>query len=201
MSDRLWLTKAEAAEMLGIKERWFDQSIRSRLVGPSAVQEKPLRFHAAAVHKAGVDVAIEKRAPLDPEDAAIYAGGDSIELEKLRAIKRQREELAYQKDLGLVVELSSIRPLLQEFARQIRESSTRLVKQCGNEAGEIVNECLDEYQATVDRHFAESPPSDGGPAKGNGGAKPAKAPAKAKGVRRRRNRHSHRPVRRKKVQD
>jgi hypothetical protein len=151
--------------------------------------------------KAWTQLQVEKSSPLDPEDAAVFAGGgESIELEKLRCIKRQREELAYQRDLGTVVELGAVRPKLLDLARRLRESATVLVKKFGNDAGDIISECLEEFNADVDRGFADDPANDGPAAAGDGPAVEAKPAKKHKAVRRRRNRHPKRAVRKKKVQ-
>lgn len=151
-SEWHWLTRTQASQLCGCGTANFDQRVRPRL-GKEAKQGegRTLRFNAIAVVEVWVKHQVEICSPVDAEEAAIVSGPDSPELEKLRAVKRRREELAYARDLEQITDITALRPTFARVASRLNEAGKILVKKHGNDAGDILNEALDDCERIIDR--------------------------------------------------
>lgn len=144
----LWLTRGHSALLLGVSARHFDEAIRPRLA-PEAVRGdgKGLRFSAPEVVATWLRIRDERRAPTsspDMDDALLAAGGDSPNLERLRAARASMAELDLDERRKAVVPLEKLEPALAKFAGVLRGAGTTLQRQYGNEVAAVLNEAVDE---------------------------------------------------------
>lgn len=187
MNRDAWITKPTAAAILGISERWFDTQVRPRLPEEAIKTEgKALRFDGAAIVKFWIEYQREQNAPAQTnagDDPEIYSGGNSPELEKLRAVKRQLAEHELAVKRGEVVDLTEVAPKCFRIADIHRSAWERAEKVGGKQIGEIGQEAVDESIELIRREFFGNPGIDRPDADENGGGEQAKAPANDPPVR------------------
>lgn len=154
MSDApadLWLTRQQAAVLCGLSARQFDDAIRPRLpAGGERGTGQKLRISGPAVVAALVAYRVEqaKPAPTD-DDPLLAAGGDSPNLERYRLAKAQLAERDLAERDRTLVRRQVIIDALRPAATGMRAAGDRLIKAFGNEAGQIFNEAVDDFEAAV----------------------------------------------------
>lgn len=187
MNRNAWISKQTAAAILGLGESWFDRQIRPRL-HPDAIKTegKSIRFDGAAVVKYWIEYQREQNAPAQTnagDDPEIFSGGNSPELEKLRAVKRQLAEHELAVKRGEVVDVTEIAPKCFRIADIHRSAWERAEKVGGKQIGEIGQEAVDESIELIRREFFSNPRIDGSDAVEDGGSEQAETPANDPPVR------------------
>jgi len=94
------------------------------------------------------------------EDDPLLAEGDSPALERYRLAKAKHAELDLESRKGELIDREKARDILGRWAVLIRRLGERLVRRCGNEAGQMLNETLDECQLIVKESLDDDRPGD-----------------------------------------
>ena len=104
-----------------------------------------------------------KSKPSDPDDP-MYGDADSPNLERWRAAKAEREEIALARDKGNVAPVDAVVQIYSIVASSIRHAAENAQRECGTRAFEIFIEGLNE----ADKRIKEAFPShhDNGQADG-----------------------------------
>lgn len=156
-----WLTKPQACALAGLSPLAFDSRVRPRMPADAIAEVRDPRhrllFLAPAVLRACVDY---ERNRQRPATTGPNAGGTSPERERMYAVRREREELELAKAREQLVDASAIVPVFRKVSRTLRDAGTLLVKRYGDDAGEILNDALDEAERVVDIELGTA----GGPA-------------------------------------
>jgi hypothetical protein len=157
-----WCTRIQAAQLISLSPRQFDDAVRPRLP-EEARQGKGgrLRYSAPHVVSAFVGYRVEQEIPpVDIDDPLMAAGGSSSpQLERYRKYKAdlaEREVKELDKDL---VRRGSLVTALHPALAAMRGTAERLGNQFGNEAVEIYNEGVDEFVAAIKAVIGEGEPS------------------------------------------
>jgi hypothetical protein len=88
----------------------------------------------------GVGVGSRKKPPEDPDDMFRW--------EKARLLQLKRQEME-----RLVLPREAVRAMLEKVAASYRRCREQLVRECGIEAGEILDEGTDEAEREVNAYF------------------------------------------------
>jgi len=151
-----WLARTQAAELVGLSARQFDDAIRPKL-GADGTRgtAKSLRFFAPAVVSALVRYRVDQAkppVPLSGDDALLMdGGGDSPALERLRMAKAQLAERDLAERDGDLVRRAVIVDALRPAAAGLRQAGERLAKDYGNDAAAVYNDAVDDFAAAVER--------------------------------------------------
>jgi hypothetical protein len=94
------------------------------------------------------------RQSADP-DISLLAGGDSPNLERLRKLKADREEIALAKDRNEVISVTQLSDLLSLLASLLRRCGGKLGQRFGPDAQQLMNDTLDDF----DRHVKAGLPA------------------------------------------
>jgi phage terminase Nu1 subunit (DNA packaging protein) len=92
---------------------------------------------------------VRSGAESDP-DAALLAGSDSPNLERLRAAKADREEIALAKDRNEVISVAQLHAALTHLAAILRRCGDKLGLRHGVEAQQLMNDAIDEFQRWIE---------------------------------------------------
>ena len=160
--DALWLTRRDAAKLIGISAAHFDNAIRPNL-SPESFRGKSghasLRVYAPAVVEYRIKQKVAEVAkPQDGDDAMLYAGSDSPNLERLREWKANHAELDFKKAKGELVARSEIEPIHVKLFGAIRRAVEIVQKRYGNDPAQIINEAVTDVQSQLKRMVEDSEP-------------------------------------------
>lgn len=165
----LWLTRQQAADLIELSPRQFDAVLRPRL--PKEAERgsgKTLRIHGPAIVSALVDYRLEQAKPVPSDDDPLLAasGGDSPNLERYRLAKAMLAERDLAERDRDVVRRAVIAESLRPAVSGMRTAGDKLVSQFGNDAGDIYNEAVNDFEAavvrTIERMADAADRSDGG---------------------------------------
>jgi phage terminase Nu1 subunit (DNA packaging protein) len=151
------LTRVEAARLLGISPRTFDDAIRPRLpLGGTTGKGKDLRFDAAAVVAAFVEYRLSQHKPAEVvADPLMSAPEGSPALERYRAARADTAEMERDRMRGDLAPVSELDAGLTSLAQILRSGIQTLQRQCGPEAAAIMNESIDEWERALAQTFGE----------------------------------------------
>lgn len=140
-----WLTRTDAAEMLGLSARHFDAQLRPLLPTASITGlGKTLRFDAAAVVSVFVDYRIKQ---VNPAELALgEEEGKSPSLERLRSANADIAEMTRDRDRGLLIPREEIEPGLAQLAGVLRRAGETLKRNYGNDAAGVLNDAVSECE-------------------------------------------------------
>lgn len=149
---RGWLTKQQMAEVLDVSEQHFDRTFRP-MAADAAIKTigKRLYFHCRKVLDAWCAGQIAKLRPEAPSADPLLEGPDSPVLDRLRLANAKMAELELAERTNAVVQLDLIRDAMRPALAAMRSAGDRLVRQFGNDAGEIFNEGVGEFEAAAAR--------------------------------------------------
>ena len=167
-NDRAWFTRTESADLCGLSARQFDDVIRSRLKAASVTGAgRTLRFHGQAVVAALVSYRLEQRAdPVSPaEGDPMLAGPESPALERYREVRTKLAERDLAERDRELVKGRLIRDALRPAVAALRGTGDRLSRQFGNEAGDVFNEGVADFEAAALRVIEQQ---DVGPSNSDG---------------------------------
>lgn len=158
MSGDLWFTRQQAADLVGLSARQFDDAIRP-LLPEKATRGggRSLRFSGPAVVAAHVERRVEQAGPSSPSPPAIDGddplmnGDGSPALESYRWWRAEEVKLKVERERGTHVQVSRIRDSLLTAAVAVRNRFDRLVRRYDNELAVELGEIIDEYTNTAVR--------------------------------------------------
>lgn len=143
----MWLTRGEAAELVGLGPRQFSDVIVPRLAeGGRRGRGKSLRYHGPAVVAAHVAREIERAAPAgDPDDGEI----ESAWLEEKRKWDARFARKRYLEYAGDLVRMAAMKDALTDAAKVFAAGTRQLEKQFGADAAEVMNDAVGEWRDAV----------------------------------------------------
>ncbi len=137
-------SKADFARMMGRPSqqllRWREQH---RMPYPEE-KRQPVDLRAVLAWLA------DFLANLVSQDDAIMAGGDSPALERWRTERAELAELDLDQNRGELLHVGAARQTLGRWAQILRKAGEQLRRQYGNDAGDILQDALDDCDAIVD---------------------------------------------------
>ena len=147
----LWQPRAVAAEIVGLSPRQFDDVFRPRLPADATRGAgASLRYRLPAVVAALVAYRIEQvQKPVDDEADPLMTGGASPALERYRRLKGDDLERTLAERDGQLVRKHVILDALRQGMSVMRATGDRLVRQFGNDAGDVFNEGVSEFEAAI----------------------------------------------------
>ncbi len=146
--SRGWFDKPTLAAMFAVTPTQYDRGIR-----PSAPADAvrdidgKLYFYARKVIDAWAAAQAEKSAGADP----LLAGGDSPQLERIRAAEADLREMKRDEMRGTHADIRELDSALNIFASRIRRGGETLQRRMGNEASDILNEAIAEALRSWER--------------------------------------------------
>jgi hypothetical protein len=150
--DRLWFTRNDIAALCGLSPRHFDDAIRPRAKDAERGTGKTKRFDGPKMVAAAIAYRLEQAAPATTEDGdPLLSGSDSPALERYRNVKADLAERDLAERDKVLVRANVIRDALRPAVSALRGTGDRLVRQFGNEAGDIFNEGVNEFEAAAKR--------------------------------------------------
>lgn len=149
--DRLWFTRNDVAALCGLSPRHFDDAIRPRAKGAERGAGKTKRFDGPKMVAAAIAYRLEQAAPVTEDGDPLLAGSDSPALERYRNVKADLAERDLAERDKVLVRSNMIRDALRPAIAAMRGTGDRLVRQFGNEAGDIFNEGVTEFEAAAKR--------------------------------------------------
>lgn len=145
-----WFTLREIRQFLGWKAKSAPENYlqaypqdKKQWVGNTPYYHAPT-FMAIVIDR--------KAKPSDPDDP-MYGDADSPNLERWRAAKAEREEIALAKDKGNVAPVSAVIELYSIVASSIRHAAENAQRECGTRAFEIFIEGLNEADKRIQEAF------------------------------------------------
>lgn len=133
------------------QKHWRAMSGRQAKVINEQAQRYGIPFGGATINLAAVVKALHDF--LAENKAVLTIDGDddeqSEELDKWRAVKRQREEIKLNAELGLFIPRDQIRTGFVRVATILRRAGETLQKQFGAEAHAIVEEALSDAERVI----------------------------------------------------
>jgi len=147
---RGWLTKTELAAALDISTHTFDVTYR-RYANAEAVKDVDgkLFFHARSIldrwRETGPPVNAVKL-PVEGEPDPLLQGPVTDALEYYREQRGKQEKLKLEVMLGNLVAIADIEPPLLNLCGMLRRAGETIVRKYGNDAGQPINEALDEFE-------------------------------------------------------
>ena len=157
----LTATRIEAAEICGLSPRQFDDAIRSRAKDATVGKGAALRYRLRPIVEALVEYRVELserqiRSSIDI-DGDVQAGPMSSEaLERLRTANARLREMDLAERNGALVRLHVIADALRPAMVAMRSTGDRLTRKFGNDAGEIFNEGIADFEAAAAQVIAGS---------------------------------------------
>lgn len=157
--DPFWQPKAKAAELCAMGVRQFSDAIQPKL-DKSAQRGAgaTLRFHLPAVVATLVAYRLELAKPIDG-DPLMADGGDSPNLERYRRLKGDEVELNLSERKGGLVRADKIIEALGPALSAMRGTGDRLARQFGNDAADIFNEGVAEFEAAAGKLVEPTEPA------------------------------------------
>lgn len=153
---KLWVTRTQSAGLIGLSSRQFDEVIRTRL--PKSAKRgagKTLRYDAAEIVAAFVSYRFEQEAarfPTDEDDPLLNgAGGNTPNLERYRGYRADLAKRDVEERDKVLVRRNVILDALRPALSGMRCAGEKLIRQFGNDAGDIYNEAVDNFVESVNR--------------------------------------------------
>ena len=149
-----WFTRKEAAAFVGVREPNFDQNIRAYLPA-DAVQRGDRRrvwIWGPAIIALLTEREREKAKSASSNgdgDPLMVDGSDSPALERYRLARARIEELNYETRRGKYIPVDQLQQGWHAMANILRDAVARLRRQYGNEAGDLIDEALDDAEQTI----------------------------------------------------
>lgn len=147
---RMWVTKTQAAELCDLKPRQFSDAIQAKL-SKDAMRGRGagLRIHAPSAVKVLVEYRVEQAKPLPDETDPLMSGADSPGLERYRMANAQIKERELAQLDRELVRSSVIREMVRPGIAAMRAVGDAIVRRFGNDAGDMYNEGVNEFEATM----------------------------------------------------
>lgn len=146
--DRMWFTRADAAALCGIGARHFDEKIRPRLPADAFKGDRAsLRFSGPAIVQ--TMIAYRTKPQIDDESDPLLVGSGSPALERYRTARANLAELDLAERDSAIIHLPILARALSPAISALRATGNRLTRMFGNEAGEIYNEGVTDFEAAA----------------------------------------------------
>jgi hypothetical protein len=145
-----WWQRKELAAVLGVSAQRIDD-IRASLADDRKEKiGRRLYLFAPPIVAAWSD---QRRmaavAAGDPDDAATFSGPASPELEKLRRVKREQEELRLEEMRGNLVNRHEMAEAMSVLAAMLRNCGDAMQRRCGDEPYGLLMETLEEFESRI----------------------------------------------------
>lgn len=147
----LTVTRVEAAEICGLSPRQFDEVIRPRAKDATTGRGASLRFNLRPIVAALVEYRIEQlKPPVAPSGIILNASPEELaSLDRLRLANAQIAELELGERRASLVRLTVISDALRPALAAMRSTGDRLARRFGNDACEIFNEGICDFEAAA----------------------------------------------------
>lgn len=153
-----WFTKRDIAlRVFACQPQNFDKTYRP-CAPPDAVRKvgTSVFIHARKL----IDALVERaRTDVGEADDALMGGSDSPGLERYRAAKADLTEMERDRQRKQLFRLMDVEPRLMQLSGLLRGVSENLRRRHGNEAGDLLDEVLNEWERGLAAVFS----SDDGP--------------------------------------
>jgi hypothetical protein len=155
--NRGWLRVGQCAEAMGVSPQAFEKSYRG-LLPADATKGKgtATRIHFRSLIDALIarEVSKVREALGAGDDALVYGGGDSPNLERLRAAKAKLAEMDLEERKGTHADLGKLDSALKRYGITLNRTGEVLQRKFGTEVADIFNEALEQAQAEALRAVA-----------------------------------------------
>ena len=159
-----WVTRVQAAQLVGLGPKQFDDALRSRLkAGDRTGAGAKLRYNAVSVVAALVAYRIEQEIVESGGDPDLIGAGDSPTKEELLKVKLGQERIKLSTMQRSVVPLADMRAGLAELFAGLRRASEAILNRWGQEPADVLNR---EIDTTVQRWSEMAAAEQGGAAGG-----------------------------------
>lgn len=148
-----YLSKTQLAEVFNVNAATFDKVYR-RYASPSSTKDigGKLYFHARSI----IDAWAKAQAkPAAPSDDPLLAGGDSPQLERIRAAEADIREARRDEVYGRKIETADVEGPLQALAGLVRGLGESLGRRYGNDVIDEVAAVADRFDEFATSFFAE----------------------------------------------
>jgi hypothetical protein len=147
-----WFPLATAEAIFGVARQTFHDSVRSKLPAEAVRTKKNLvQIHlptAIRTLKAAWEDRVRKEMQeLAGDDAALLAGGLSPNLEEYRKHAAREKKWKADQLERQAVPLAELQPQLASLTHGLRHAGDTLARQYGNEAADVLNEAVAEWEA------------------------------------------------------
>jgi hypothetical protein len=150
-----WLTRREAADLLEVSLQQFERTYQV-LLPKSAIRMEGRKYliRGRALVDAIVSKELAKTAP--GEDAEVYAGGDSPNLERLRLAKAKLAEFEVARQERRLIPIDEHQAVLMALASRLRSAGEALQVKYGVGAAADIEEALERFGGDVEGAYAEA---------------------------------------------
>lgn len=143
-----WFSLKQCAAAFGVTLQAFHKTYRP-LIPADAIRgkgERGVKVRCRALIDAWVNHNLDKQRAVSgsDEDALVYAGSDSPNLERLRSAKAQLAEMDLEERRKTHANLKELHSSLMRFGGQIRRGGEVLQRKYGPEAADVLNEAIDQ---------------------------------------------------------
>lgn len=146
----IWLSKTENAALCGLSVRQYSDVIQPRLPKVAVKGSgATLRHEAGAVVSVLVAYRLEQAKPADPDGDPLLSGGDSPNLERYRGVKADLATLDLRERNRELVRIGVLQTSMRTALAALRGTGDRLARQFGNDAADIYNEGVTEFEAAA----------------------------------------------------
>lgn len=147
------MRRDDVATLIGIKARHFDDAIKPLLSAEHIRgRAKTLRYYAPGVVEARLGQQVSEAArPKSDDDALVFAGGNSDNLEELRkwkAKQAKRDYLISQKEL---IPAPDLDPGMSQLMSVLRRATETIQRRFGNDASQIIEDAVKEVRSRWQR--------------------------------------------------
>lgn len=151
-SSSLWLTRRDAAALLGVSVRTVADLKHELKKGATRGKGATLRLHAPAVVEIWVAKQIEQAVaqlkPVGGDDGdplMVGTAKDSPGLERYRLGKAQMVEMDLDERRAVMVRRDALMNAIGPALKSMRAAGDLLTRQFGNDAGEIYNQAVADF--------------------------------------------------------
>jgi phage terminase Nu1 subunit (DNA packaging protein) len=142
-----WLTKAEMSAVFDVAPRTWESTYR-RYAGPESTKQVGGVgfYHCRRILDAWAAAQGDKPAATDP---MLVGGEDSPALERYRLARARLVEMELEQREKTHVAIAEIEPQLMRLGGLIRRAGETLARKYGNDAADVVNQAIDQWQGGV----------------------------------------------------
>jgi len=148
------------------KKHWREMSGRSNKVLIEQAARYGLPFGERVIDLPAVVLALHdflaknKYRLIGVDADPVLAGPDSKALERYRLARAKREEWFYERDKREWLPRAEVHEGLAVLSRILREAGETLLRQCGSDAHEILDDAINDAERAFDNHFGNCDPND-----------------------------------------
>jgi hypothetical protein len=147
-----WFTLVQCSGIFGVTRAVFHQTYRPLIPADSIrdidgrITIRPRGLIDAMVSRERAKV---HQSPANEDDALVFSGGDSPNLERLRGAKATLAEMDLEERRGSHANIKHLDTCLMRFASQIRRGGEILQRKFGNEASDVLNSAVIDAEQLI----------------------------------------------------